>query len=460
MSEIKFYNSLTRTKEAFMPIDENHIKMYVCGVTPYDYPHIGNGRSAMVFDTLFRFLKSQFPKVTYLRNFTDVDDKIIARANDRGITCEELTKETIDIYHRDMSGINVLHSADDASIQEPLVTTHMDEIVSMIVTLLDRGFAYVGETGDVLYDTTKFPEYGKLSNKKLDELIAGARVEVSTDKKNPTDFVLWKSAKPGEPKWNFDAKYPAVNAGRPGWHIECSAMAEKEFGNSFDIHGGGEDLQFPHHECEIAQSKGACGGDHARYWMHNAFITVDGERMGKSVGNFVTIEDALKKYSGEAIRLWALSTHYRKRVDYSDEALAGAEKAVASLMRAVENADGTDVNEDAMAEFNKSMADDLNTAGALSVMHEQAKKARAGDNISANTLLKMGDALGLLQTTPEEYFKGEAQEGDAEIDALVAARNTAKAEKNWAEADRIRDELTSKGIILEDGKNGTTWRRA
>ena len=469
MTQIKVYNSYTRKKEAFNPIDPNNVRMYVCGVTPYDYAHIGNARPAIVFDTLFRFLKTQFPKVTYLRNFTDVDDKIINRANEQGVSPEALSQKFIRIYHADMAKLNVYASDDfetyphnkdnkivTSGMKEPLVTGHISEIVAMISVLLEKRHAYVGKSGDVLYDTTTFPEYGKLAGKKLDELNAGARVAVSDDKRNPTDFVLWKSAKPGEPSWPFNDTYADVNAGRPGWHIECSAMIHKRFGHSFDIHAGGEDLQFPHHDCEIAQSKSAFGGDYARFWMHNAFINVGGEKMSKSLGNFTTVHQLLEKYSGEAIRLWMLSTHYRKPIDLTQEALDAAEKSMAGLMRAVAHADDQSVK--IPEDFYRALGDDMNTPQALALLYAQAKKAHVGDKQAASVLKAMADVLGLLQQSPEAYLRGGVDASD--IDALVAKRDAAKKAQDWAEADQIRDALKRRGVILEDSPQGTTWRKA
>ena len=477
MSDIKFYNSFTRKKEIFNQLKQGEVSMYVCGITPYDYAHIGNARPAIVFDTLYRFLTAMGNKVTYLRNFTDVDDKIIGRANEQGIEPLQLTENFINIYHEDMKKLNVLGAADaplatGSKMKEPKVTEHIQEIVELITILLDKGFAYVGESGDVLYDTKKFADYGMLSNKKLDELIAGMRVEVSEDKKNPTDFVLWKSAKPEEPQWPFNEKYPSVNAGRPGWHVECSSMINKEFGHSFDIHAGGEDLQFPHHECEIAQGKAAYGGEYARYWLHNAFITVDGDKMGKSLGNSKKVRSILENFSGEAIRLWMLSTHYRKPVDLTEEALIAAEKRVSRWFSALKKIENKGINpKSAKIDSNiskdilKELENDLNTPAAISFIDAAVKTINLSDDpkeleVLGARLLTEANVLGLLQMSPEEYFKGEVQEGDDEIDALVKARNAAKASKNWSEADRIRDELTAKGIILEDSKDGTTWRRA
>lgn len=472
---MKIYNSLTKQKELFTPLKEGEVKMYVCGVTPYDYAHIGNARPAIVFDTLYRYLSAQGNQVTYVRNFTDVDDKIIKRAGEQGLdNWQDLPKKYIDIYHHDMNKLNVLGSADDENIIEPLVTEHIEDIIKMVKTLLDKGIAYIGKSGDVLYDTTKFADYGALSGNTLEHLQAGQRVAVSDDKKNETDFVLWKSTKINEPmSWSFDYEDKdgnKVNAGRPGWHIECSAMALEHLGESFDIHGGGEDLKFPHHECEIAQSKGACGGEHARYWMHNAFINVDGEKMSKSLGNFKTIHSLLEKYSGEAIRLWMLSTHYRKPVDLTEEALERAENKVKSwylVLKKLEEIEGDfEMEASISAEFETALNDDLNTPLALSVFEADLKKLnkaldQEGDvesNLIANVVIE-AEILGLLQLSSDEFLRGGV-DLEIDVDALVEKRNQAKASKDWATADKIRDELKAHGIVLEDGSGGTTWRKA
>ena len=464
---MKIYNTLNKQKETFEPITAGEVKMYVCGVTPYDYAHIGNARPAIVFDTLYRFLQAQGNKVTYVRNFTDVDDKIIQRAGEQNYqNWQDLPQKFIEIYHQDMKALNVLGSADDENIHEPRVTEHIDDIIAMVKTLLDKGIAYIGQSGDVLYDTTKFESYGKLSGNALEDLQAGQRVAISDDKRHATDFVLWKSTKVGEPmSWPFeyeDKDGNKVNAGRPGWHIECSAMAHNKFGNSFDIHGGGEDLKFPHHECEIAQSKGSCGGDHARYWMHNAFINVDGEKMSKSLGNFKTIHSLLEKYSGEAIRLWMLSTHYRKPVDMTEEALDRAEEKLKSwygtLYRVGQTVDlprqdGTEIS----SYMRDSLSDDLNTPLAIAQIEGQMSSLNSDmTNVEGEILSNlMADAqvLGLLQQDPAEYL-GIVSDVDAEVQALVEKRKQAKADKDWALADSLKAEIIAKGYELTDKPGG------
>jgi cysteinyl-tRNA synthetase len=472
---MKIYNSLTKSKEAFKPLQENEVKMYVCGVTPYDYAHIGNARPAVVFDTLYRFLKAQGNQVTYARNFTDVDDKIINRANEQGLeNWQDLPKKFIQIYHEDMAHLNVLGHADDENILEPRVTDHIEDIIVMVKTLLDKGIAYIGQSGDVLYDTTKFADYGQLSGNVLENLNTGQRVAVSDDKRNATDFVLWKSTKENEPmSWSFDYEDKdgqKVNVGRPGWHIECSAMSKKHLGESFDIHGGGEDLKFPHHECEIAQSKGACGekAEFARYWMHNAFINIDGEKMSKSLGNFKTIHNLLEKYSGEAIRLWILSTHYRKPVDLTEARLDDAERKLKSwylLLQRVSRLEGDfEIEAELSSPYIDALNDDLNTSLALSHIETSVKLLNKSldttqslsEELLASTLYE-ANSLGLLLQEPDTFLQGEVS---FDVDAMVEKRNQAKADKNWALADQIRDELKAQGVILEDGAGGkTSWRK-
>ncbi|MFT7433642.1 MAG: cysteinyl-tRNA synthetase [Alphaproteobacteria bacterium] len=497
---MKIYNTLTKSKVDFKPIHEDEVRMYVCGVTPYDYAHIGNARPAIVFDTLYRFLKAQGKKVTYVRNFTDVDDKIINRASEQGMDWQTLTQNFMRIYHEDIANLNV-YSSDDLEkfphqeknnmvsndIIEPLVTDHIAEIIDMIKVLLDKGHAYVAKSGDVIYDTTTFPDYGALSGNTLKDLIAGSRVEVSDDKKNPTDFVLWKSVKPNEPmQWDFN--YEGVNAGRPGWHIECSAMSKKNLGETFDIHGGGEDLKFPHHECEIAQSKGSHDGDFANYWMHNAFVNIDGEKMSKSLGNFKTIHGLLEKYSGEALRLWMLSTHYRKPVDMTEEALDEAEEKLGSIYRTLlrfnnsaktggeetykklpdalidTSEDGVSFKDEKRYGIDAPFMNDLNTPAAICVLFEDLKllnKALDTSNFTTakshfDTVHYLLKILGLGMQDPEEFLRGGV---DIDVDALVKQRDEAKANKDWALSDKIRDDLKAQGIVLEDGPNGTTWRK-
>ncbi len=473
---MKIHNTLTKSKVEFNPITKGEVKMYVCGVTPYDYAHIGNARPAIVFDTLYRFLKAQGNKVTYVRNFTDVDDKIINRAAEQGVDWQTLPQKFIKIYHEDMAQLNVLGSAEEGDkasshIIEPLVTENIPEIIAMIKTLLENGHAYVAPSGDVLYDTTTFPQYGALSGNTLKDLIAGSRVEVSTDKRNPTDFVLWKSVKANEPmQWNFDytdATGQKVNAGRPGWHIECSAMSKRYLGETFDIHGGGEDLKFPHHECEIAQSKGSCDGNHANYWMHNAFVNIEGEKMSKSLGNFKTIHGLLEKYSGEALRLWMLSTHYRKPVDLTEEALDKAEKKITSWYNTLSRLNKQGIYplkvKSIIGYISDSLENDLNTPLLIGQLESQFTSLNSeGTSLKdkesvLNKVLLAGNVLGLLQQNPELFLRGDVE---IDVDALVNQRNEAKANKDWALADKIRDELNEQGIVLEDGANGTTWRKA
>lgn len=481
---MKIYNSLEKSKVDFEPVIPGEISMYVCGVTPYDYAHIGNARPAIIFDTLYRFLKAQGNKVTYVRNFTDVDDKIIARANEGNGNWQALTQKYIEIYHNDMAALNVYSSGDKQNypnstltspdIIEPKVTKHIPEIIEMIKILLENGHAYVSKAGDVLYNTTKFAEYGKLSGNCLENLNMGQRIAVSTDKKHEADFVLWKSVKENEPmQWDFDYtdnKGNAVNAGRPGWHIECSAMSKKLLGETFDIHGGGEDLKFPHHECEIAQSKGSCGDDaeFARYWMHNAFINVGGEKMSKSLGNFKTIHGLLEKYSGEALRLWMLSTHYRKPVDLTEQALEQAEKKIKSWYLTLSKFEGewcaVEPKENLHTEsFISSMQDDLNTAEALAGLHNTMSDLNKIESLGNDGLWVLEGlkyrfiSLGLILQKPSVFLKGDTE---IDVDALVKQRDQAKANKDWALSDEIRDDLKAQGIVLEDGANGTTWRKA
>lgn len=456
MKNITLYNTLTREKEAFVPLVPGKVGLYVCGVTPYDDSHIGHARVYTVFDTFYRFLKAIGFDVTYVRNFTDIDDKIIQRAKEQGRDPLVLSEQFIGHYHEDMDALNVLNRDIDDKIVEPKVSTHMLDIVALIDTLVEKGIAYVTSSGDVNYDISQFDthRYCQLSRKKLDDLVAGARVAVSDEKRNPGDFALWKAAKEGEPESVRFQPPKGAKEGRPGWHIECSAMSKKYLGETFDIHGGGEDLQFPHHSNEIAQSEAAHECEYVKTWMHNAFITVGGEKMSKSLGNFVTIRDALKKYSGEAIRLWILQTHYRKPVDFSDTALEAAETRLRRLYKKLEGAplEGGEVPQDVM----EALADDLNTPVALSLL----EKAESAAEIKA-----VGDLLGIFQMRPEEYLKGSWKQAEGEglnddqIDAFITERNNARANKDFATSDKIRDDLAAQGVVLEDGPGGTTWRR-
>jgi cysteinyl-tRNA synthetase len=454
--KLKLYNTLTREKQDFVPIDAKNVGLYVCGVTPYDFPHIGNARPMVAFDILFRLLRHVYGEkhVTYVRNFTDVDDKIIARAAERKTNPMQLAQYFIMAYHEDSWALNCLMPTHEPLVSDPVV---MQGIVSFIEKLIEKGAAYVISDGvyldiakiESMKDKSETYSYGKLSGKKLDELIAGARVDVNLEKRQTGDFALWKFAKVGEPAW-----FSPWGEGRPGWHIECSVMSEQLLGNRFDIHGGGEDLQFPHHENELAQSVSCHGHMHAGLWMHNAFITVEGNRMGKSMGNFIPIKDVRMQLNPLAIRLWLLQTHYRKPVDYSEQAMAAANKRLAGYQRVTTEAfmqygatilDTTNLPE----EFVNALADDLNTSVALSVIDKEADALRKTQMLAF---------VGLIKTSG--FHEGEKPLNMNE-EALMKARITARTAKNWPESDRLRDLLKSEhGIIVEDGPNGQTWRRA
>ena len=441
--DIHLFNSLTRKKEPFTPIDAGDVRMYVCGPTVYDYAHIGNARPIIVFDVLFRLLRHVYgpEHVRYVRNITDVDDKINARAAEEDVPISEITARTIRQFHEDIAALNVLPPT-----VEPRATQHIAAMQEIIQRLIDAGCAYVAE-GHVLYDVTARPDYGVLSKRSLDEMIAGARVEVAPYKKNPMDFVLWKPSKDGEPAW--DSPW---GPGRPGWHIECSAMSWKHLGEVFDIHGGGIDLQFPHHENEIAQSCCAFGADMmARYWLHNGFLQVEGKKMSKSLGNFITIHDLLAEWPGEVLRLNMLRTHYRAPIDWTKKGLAESRRILDKWYRAAGDAEPAAAPD---AQVLAALADDLHTPKAIARLHELAGAGRAAE-------LKASAALmGLLPMTEAQWRAATAPEVEidaAEIERLIAARNAARAEKNWAEADRIRDELAAQGVVLKDSADGTTW---
>ncbi|RTZ72166.1 MAG: cysteine--tRNA ligase [Gammaproteobacteria bacterium] len=460
---LKIYNDLHRKKEPFEPLEPGKVRMYVCGMTVYDYCHLGHARVVVVFDVVYRYLKACGYEVTYVRNITDIDDKIIQRANEQGIPFHELTRKFIDAMHEDFAALGV-----EPPTLEPRATEHLDEIIRMIQALIDKGHAYLAENGDVYYDVRSFPGYGKLSGKSIDDLEAGARVEPGEAKRDPLDFALWKAAKPGEPAW--DSPW---GRGRPGWHIECSAMSTSALGDTFDIHGGGADLTFPHHENEIAQSEGATGHPFVRYWMHNGFVRVKEEKMSKSLGNFFTIRDILRQYRPEEVRYFILTSHYRSPLNYDEEHLVNARKALDRLYTALRGLPEAEPGEaEAYVEkFNAAMDDDFNTPEALAVLFElvrEINRVRQTDQQKAARmaaeLKRLGGILGILQEDPEQWLKGApkgAAEGlsDAEIEALIQKRLEARKNKEWAEADRIRDELKSKGILLEDTPQGTTWRR-
>lgn len=468
------YNTLTRQKEPFAPIDPENVRMYVCGMTVYDYCHLGHARVMVVFDMIARWLRECGYPLTYVRNITDIDDKIIARAAENGETIGELTARFIQAMHEDADALGVLRPD-----IEPKATENIPQMIAMIETLIQNGKAYPAANGDVYYAVREFAAYGQLSGKSLDDLRAGERVEVDGFKRDPLDFVLWKAAKAGEPAWES----PWGN-GRPGWHIECSAMSENLFGDTFDIHGGGADLQFPHHENEIAQSVGAsghtCGHDHAqthhgqsiashvKYWLHNGFIRVDGEKMSKSLGNFFTIREVLKQYDPEVVRFFILRAHYRSPLNYSDAHLDDAKGALTRLYTTLKNtpAAAFDLSENANGytrRFYAAMNDDFGTVEAVAVLFELAGEVnKTNDAQLAGCLKALGGIIGLLQRDPTEFLQGSAASdglSNEEIEDLIARRKQARADKNWAESDRIRDLLNEHKIILEDNAGGTTWRR-
>jgi cysteinyl-tRNA synthetase len=449
MHALFLHNSLTRRKERFEPIEPNHVRMYVCGPTVYDLVHVGNARPIVVYDVLARLLRRLYPRVTYVRNITDVEDKINARARDLGIPIAALTEATTVDFHADMAALGALPPD-----IEPRATQHIHEMIEIIERLIASGHAYEAQ-GHVLFAVPSFPGYGRLSGRSPDELLAGARIEIAPYKRDAGDFVLWKPSAPELPGW--DSPW---GRGRPGWHIECSAMSWKHLGESFDIHGGGTDLIFPHHENEVAQSLCAFPGSRfARYWVHNGMLLVDGEKMSKSLGNFITLRDALTRAPGEAIRLLLLRTHYRSTPDFSEAALTEAKRELDRFYRALERF--PDIHAiDPPASVMAALCDDLNTPLALSAMHALADAAMAGDFEAACGLRAAGEVLGLLQASPEAWFHGDADDDAAEIEAAIADRLAARRARDFARADAIRAELAARGILLEDGPKGTTWRRA
>jgi cysteinyl-tRNA synthetase len=458
---LRIFNTLTRAVSEFSPAEPGHVRMYVCGMTVYDLCHLGHARSMIAFDVVQRWLKASGLKVTYVRNITDIDDKIIKRALENGETIRHLTDRMIDALHQDADALGVQRPQ-----HEPRATDYVPQMLSMIGTLEQNGLAYRAGNGDVNYAVRKFPGYGKLSGKSLDELNAGERVAVSTEeggKNDPLDFVLWKSAKPTEPE---DAKWEgAYGLGRPGWHIECSAMACELLGQTFDIHGGGADLQFPHHENEIAQSEGANGQPFARFWMHNGFINVDNEKMSKSLGNFFTIRDVLKEFDAETVRFFVVRSHYRSPLNYSDVHLSDAKGALKRLYTALQAVPPADVRIDwadpVAARFKAAMDEDFGTPEAVAVLFELASEVNRSGSAERSGLLKaLGGVLGLLQTEPTAYLQSGAGLDEAAIQAQIQARADAKKAKNFAEADRIRNDLLAQGIVLKDSAAGTTWEAA
>ncbi len=457
---LKIHNSLTGKKEPFEPIQPGKVGIYVCGITVYDHLHIGHARMLTAFDVIVRFLRFDGYDVNYVRNITDIDDKIIARANENGESIHALTGRFIQAMNEDSDALSIVRPD-----VEPKATENIPGMIEMIQALMGRGAAYQGSNGDVYYAVKAFPQYGQLSGKNLDDLRAGSRIDVDEAKKDPLDFVLWKAAKPGEPSWSSP-----WGEGRPGWHIECSVMSTSELGDHFDIHGGGMDLKFPHHENEIAQTCAAKDTKFANYWMHNGFVNVDDEKMSKSLGNFFTVRDVLNSYQPEVLRYFLVSSHYRSPLNYTHENLDQAKSALDGLYRALTD---LDVAAEPAGKFRDSFSaalhDDFNFAGAVAVLKEietQINKAKTrGDEREAASLgaelRQLGSVMGLAQNNPGAHLKRQTDvgQGDAWIADMIAARNQARSDKNWGESDRIRDELANQGVILEDGPQGTTWRR-
>ncbi len=481
---ITVFDTKSNAKVPLRPLEPGHVKMYVCGITAYDYCHIGHARSALVFDMIVRYLRHRGYRVTYVRNFTDIDDKIINRAREQGTTCSELAERFIRAFHEDMARLGVA----PADV-EPRATEHIPEIIEMVRMLIDRGYAYQAGN-DVYYSVEKFKDYGALSRRSLDDMQAGARVAVNDQKQNPLDFVLWKGSKPGEPAW--DSPW---GPGRPGWHIECSAMSRKLLGDAFDIHGGGKDLIFPHHENEIAQSVGATGAPFVQVWIHHGFVTIKDEKMSKSLGNFLTIRDVLARYGPEVLRFFVFTTHYRKPLDFSESAMADAQHGLDRLYQCVAGVQGlpegkagrpsaiTGQDRERLAgleeRFHAAMDNDFNTPQALGalfdamkvlnrVRQELPRKPAAGDTAflrqRAAALVELANVLGLLTEEPAAYLARQRQQRlaslditEAEIEALIARRAEARKARDWAAADAIRDELLARGIELKDGAGGTTW---
>ncbi len=463
---LTIYNNLTRKKEEFHPINPGHVNIYVCGMTVYDYCHLGHARVMIVFDMVARYFEYCKYDVTYVRNITDIDDKIIRRANENGEPFLGLTERFIQAMHEDEKVLNVLPPD-----IEPRATDSMESIKDMIQALLDKGYAYIGTNGDIFYSVSKFNDYGKLSGKNIDELQAGERVDVDQAKTDPLDFVLWKMAKPGEPSW--DSPW---GTGRPGWHIECSAMSTQCLGNHFDIHGGGMDLQFPHHENEIAQSEAATGEPFVNVWMHNGFVRINEEKMSKSLGNFFTVREVMKQYRAEVIRFFMLASHYRSPLNYAGDQLDEAGAALTRLytaLRGMEVGAEIQLGHEYRLRFEKAMSDDFNTPIALSVLFDLAREINrqklidptTAENLAAS-LKSLGNILGLLGDDPDAYLKGSGvgdstqnKLSDQDIEKMIEDRLDARQKKDWAAADRIREALKNKGIVLEDIAKGTNWRR-
>jgi cysteinyl-tRNA synthetase len=459
---LKIYNSIAREKQDFVPITPGKVKIYVCGMTVYDFCHLGHARVLVVFDTVVRWFKANNFEVSYVRNITDIDDKIIKRAQENNETIEILTQRFIQAMNEDSTALGVALPS-----HEPRATGYVNHMINMIGTLVQKHLAYPANNGDVYYSVHDFPGYGKLSGKSLSDLRAGERVEIDANKKDPLDFVLWKSAKPGEPFWESP-----WGRGRPGWHIECSAMSEQLLGVHFDIHGGGQDLQFPHHENEIAQSEGAHDHPFVNYWMHNGFVRVDNEKMSKSLGNFFTVREILKLYQPEVVRFFILRAHYRSQLNYSDQHLKDTKLALDRLYIALKEVEPADIpiidwNNPYAQKFNLAMDDDFNTPDAIAILFELAGDInKTGSRENAGLLKTLGSLLGLLQQNPQDYLQNTAgfKAADAldhdQIEQLIQERINARKEGRYSDADAIRKNLQAQGIILEDSSQGTTWRRA
>ncbi|MBU2895431.1 cysteine--tRNA ligase [Vibrio hepatarius] len=458
---LKIYNTLTRQKEEFKPINANKIGMYVCGVTIYDLCHIGHGRTFVSFDVVSRYLRYLGYDLTFVRNITDIDDKIIKRANENGETCQSLTERLIGEMHADFDALNMKRPD-----IEPRATEYINEIIELVEKLIHRGFAYVADNGDVMFEVAQFNDYGKLSKQDLEQLQAGARVDVDRAKRSPLDFVVWKMSKPGEPTWESP-----WGAGRPGWHIECSAMNSAVLGNHFDIHGGGSDLQFPHHENEIAQSCCAHDTQYVNTWMHSGMVMVDREKMSKSLGNFFTIRDVLNHYDAETVRYFLMSGHYRSQLNYSEDNLNQARSSLERLYTSLRGLDLTVPaagGEEYVKRYTGAMNDDFNTPEAYSVLFDMARdinRLKADSLMQASALgslmRELADVIGILYQDPEDFLKGQAEDDSEvpEIEALIKLRNDSRAAKDWTNADVARDKLTAMGIVLEDSPEGTIWRR-
>ncbi len=454
---IKFYNSLTNQKEDFVPIREDEVGMYVCGMTVYDNCHLGHARAMMAFDIVARYLRYQGYKVNFIRNITDIDDKIIERAYENKEKIEDLTSRTIASMQEDFLKLGL-----ESPNKEPRATDHIEGMIKMITDLIDKGNAYHSKSGDVFFSVRTFPEYGKLSNKDIDELNPGSRIEEDESKEDPLDFVLWKSAKPNEPSWESP-----WGPGRPGWHIECSVMSLENLGEHFDIHGGGPDLLFPHHENEIAQSECASNCKLANYWMHSGLLKINGEKMSKSLGNFAMLKDLFNSYHPEVIRYYLISSHYRSALNFDNESLGQARSALTRLYQALSLASSneSDIDGDSVKEFVDSMNDDLNTPEALSTLFRLARLINSSTDVQdrtkySSTMKKLGGVLGLLNESPDVFFQYGASLSDEEIEAQIKERNIARKAKDFKRADQIRDDLVAKGILLDDSSDRTTWKKS